>query len=366
MKKYIPVRLEAEIDIIEGSEELRKAVASIVKFPENKTPDMLFFSGIFVSSGENLNRAFFLPSELVKAFHTIDNKALDIEHDEMRIVGHIYSSAFVDHGGNKLDVAELKKVPEAQLNSMNLDIMIAGILYSSRFPELATEVKDKKWKLSMETYFQNFDVKIGNLILTQKEAEVLGLTADSILGRLARVFKKGQEIAKGSVARVLRELLFSGCGLVKQPANPRSLILEVATKRGAGMSKDEIIINLDDPDGSRARAADLQFNSPVDVAPGPGALEDRTQTSPGLCVSYKRRVIDATFEGPDSKILHEDWCALYERGCTSPSRGADNPTCLRNVIPDEAKRIVAHRLDEIDKKDNRSGLLKQLQEVLGA
>lgn len=345
--KYSPVILEAEIELFEGTDELKQEVASVVPFPENKTPDMLFFSGIFVSSGENLNKAFFMPSELVKSHNTINNKALDIEHDETQIVGHIYSSAFVDRHGKKLDIAFLQDMNQDELDKMDIDVMIAGIIYKSRFPELATEVKESKWKLSMETYFQDYDVKVGDLILSKKEAEAFGLASDDVLGRVARILKKGKELAKGELARVLRGLMFSGCGLVKNPANPRSVILETAKKKE--LEEGEIVVELE----PEKEEADIDV---VDV---------RTQTSPGICVSYKRRVIDATFEGPDTKILHEDWCTLYDTGCTSPSRGADHPDCIRNKVIEVTGNYTKHKLDDMKAKDKRGGLLAQLKDLLG-
>ena len=345
--KYDPVILEADIKLFEGTEELRQEVASVVPFPENKTPDMLFFSGIFVSSGENLNKAFFLPSELVKSHTTINNKALDIEHDETQIVGHIYSSVFVDRHGNKLDIAYLQDMNQDELDKMDIDVMIAGILYKSRFPELAEEVKDSKWKLSMETYFQDYDVKVGDLILSKKEAEAFGLASDDVLGRVTRVLKKGKEIAKGELARVLRGLMFSGCGLVKNPANPRSVILETAKKKE--LEGGEIVVELE----PEKEEADI---SVTDV---------RTQTSPGICVSYQKRVIDATFAGPDTKILHENWCTLYDIGCTSPSRGADHPECIRNMIIEVTGDYTKHKLADMKAGDKRGSLLAELKGLLG-
>ena len=345
--KYEPVTLEADIKLFEGTEELRQEVASVVPFPENKTPDMLFFSGIFVSSGENLNKAFFLPSELVKSHTTINNKALDIEHDETQIVGHIYSSVFVDRHGNKLDIAYLQDMNQDELDKMDIDVMIAGILYKSRFPELAEEVKDSKWKLSMETYFQDYDVKVGDLILSKKEAEAFGLASDDVLGRVTRVLKKGKEIAKGELARVLRGLMFSGCGLVKNPANPRSVILETAKKKE--LEGGEIVIEIE----PEKEEADI------------GVTDVRTQTSPGICVSYQKRVIDATFAGPDTKILHENWCTLYDVGCTSPSRGADHPECIRNMITEVTGEYTEHKLDDLKAIDKRGSLLAKLKSLLG-
>jgi len=362
--KFKPVTIEANIELLEGTDELRREVASVVNFPESKTPDILFFSGIFVSSGANLNDAFFMPTEMVASHRTIDNKALDIEHEETEIVGHIYSSAFVDRTGNKLNIEKLKKMNSAELDKMDLDVMIAGIVYKSRFPELAKEVKDNKWKLSMETYFSNYDVKIGNLILSRQEAEAMGLASDDVLGRIARILKKGKEVAKGQVTRVLRELLFSGCGLVKNPANPRSLILETAKKKGEEIMVVELEPNVEELHEKEREDAEAIVSSPTAVAPGPDAHDVRTQTSPGICINYKRRVIDATYEGPDTKVLHDDWCALYDTACTSPSRGADHPECIRQVIVSKTGEYTRHRLSDLKAMDKRGDLLAVLMEAL--
>lgn len=364
--KHSSVELVAEISFFEGTDDLKKEVASIVRFPENKTPDVLFFSGIFVSSGENLNKAYFMPSELLKAFNTISNKPLDLEHKEIEIVGHIYSAAFADKNGVKIETAQLQEMTSVQLEKTELDVVIAGIIYKNRFPELADEVKNSKWKLSMETYYSDFDVKVGNTILSRKEAEALGLDSATVLGRVARLLKHGEEIAKGSITRVLRGLIFSGCGLVQNPANPRSIILETASK------KDDLVVELEpiqdlakgDEDMKKEGADIRDSTSPADVSGGPDAYDVRTQTSVGICVSYKRRVIDATFAGPDTKVLHEDWCALYEQSCTSPSRGADNVKCLRNTVAKTARSCVEAEFRKLYKKDKRGDLLIRLKNLL--
>jgi hypothetical protein len=294
---------------------------------------------------------------MVKAHDTIDNKALDIEHEETQVVGHIYSSIFVDRAGEELSIESLKEMSTDELESKDIDVMIAGILYKSRFPELAQEVKDSKWKLSMETYFQDYDVKIGNLILSRQEAEALGLAFDSDIGRMARVLRSGVEIAKGEIVRVLRTLLFSGCGLVKNPANPRSVILETAKKKEP---EEELVIELE-PKIEKGQ----EFNSPVAVEGGPNAHDIRTQTSPGQCIDYKKRVIDATFEGPDTTVLHENWCMQYDTACTSESRSAVHPDCIRRQIIEATKDYTKHKLSDVAKRDERGSLLAKLKDLLG-
>jgi len=360
-----PVTLEASIELFEGSEDLKKEVASIVNFPDNKTPDVLFFSGIFVSSGENLNKAFFLPSELVNSHTTIDNKALDLEHEETTIIGHIYSSAFVDRSGNKLEMADLQKMSSEDLEKTDIDVMIAGILYKSRFPELADEVKDNKWKLSMEAYYSDYDIKVGNTILSRKEAEAIGIASEDKLGRVAKILKNGVEVAKGEVARVLRGILFSGCGLVKNPANPRSLILETAKKHKEFVNDDgEIVIELDpiEPDvddQDPKKEVSQTFTSPAADPGGADVIDVRQQSSPGICVSYRRRV-----EGKNGEIVHEDWCTLYERPCTSPSRGADHPECLRNTVSAEVKACLNEYLADRENKIKRKILVETINKYL--
>jgi len=357
--KFEPVRIEADIEIVEETNELKEIAASIVSFPEHKTPDLLFFSGIFVSSGENLNHAYFMPSELVKAAPTIDHKALDIEHQEDQIVGHIYDSKFVDKAGNLLDLGETANMNSNELDKMDIDVMIAGILYKSRFPELAKEITEGKWKLSMETYFQDYDVKIGEVIMSRKEAESLGF-ANEIIGRLAKILKKGKEVAEGEVSRVLRDLLFSGCGVVKHPANPRSIILETAKKQKNKNEGAEVIIDLDKLDNIKSEGNTKAGEEESDIN-----VEDvRAQTSVGICVSFKKRVIDATYEGPDVKIIHENWCTLYDKACTSSSRDVTDPNCLKRQAESQAKNYVESKLKELKSKDKRSALLLELESVL--
>ena len=347
-----PITLEAEIKIIEGTEELMKEAAAVIEFPANKTPDVLFFSGCFVSSGGNLNHAYFMPSELVKAFDTIVNKPLDIEHAEDVIVGHIFSSAFVDSVGKKLELGELASIDGDTLDRMDLDILIGGIIYKSRFPELAEEVKDGVWKLSMETYFQDYDIKVGDLILSKQEAESMGLTASEVLGKIAKIIKKGIQLASGEVDRVLRGLMFSGCGLVKQPANPKSLIFETAKKH----EKDGVIVvELDEEDEVVSTKTEKSDINTIDI---------RRQTSVGICVSYKKYVYASEPVGPDTEILHENWCTLFETGCTSFGHDATDPNCLRNKAENTARTYAQSKLRKAENNDNRGRLLDELKQVL--
>lgn len=262
-----PIKIQASINVVKETEQLRQEVAAIVDLPE-KMPDLLFFSGVMVSSGQNLNDAYFLPSELVKAHKTFTNKPLDVEHGEEDIVGHIYSSDFFDHDGNKLDINELLEMEESTLNEMNIDVVIGGVVYKNRFPDLAREIASNKWKLSMETYYQDYKIKVGGIIMTKDEAESLGLASEKVVGKKVKILKDKTEVAAGEVARVLLDLLFSGCGIVKKPANPRSLILEVAkdvTLLDGDNNIEVIFDGEEDTSLSEAANSDVDSETPGNV-----------------------------------------------------------------------------------------------------
>lgn len=365
--------LEAEMKLEKATKELHEAASAVIELPKEgkKQPDLQYFSAIFVSSGENLNHAYFMGSELVGAEGTIVNKALDIEHKEEEIIGHIYDRAFMTKKGEPLDIQELASKEKASLDGMEIHVAIAGIIYKNRFPDLAKEVSDNKWKVSMECYYQDYDIKVGDLILDRNEAEALGLaTADeSIIGKIAKVVKHGVEVAKGEVARVLRGVCFSGCGIVKNPANPPSVILETASRKG----NDEVIV-LDYDKYDKSKSKEAKDNNVTSKTIDADDLEisenkedsfmDEKDCHVGICVSYKKEVHDSTFKGPGTKVLHKDWCALYERGCTSFSRDTTDPDCLRNQVKTMAQASIEEFFRKRAKKDRRKSLADKLVAAL--
>ena len=364
--------LEADIRLEKETEDLQKAVAAVIELPRNedKQPDLQYFSAIFVSAGTNLNGAHFLPSELVKAEDTIISKALDVEHKEEDIVGHIYDRAFIDDDNQKLNVVELSSKEDASLDSENNDmhIVIAGVVYKNRFPNLAKEVSNGEWKVSMECYYAGYDVKIGNLVLTQREAEVMGLAFnDSLFGKLAKVVKKGKEIAEGTLERVLRGIVFSGCGVVKNPANPPSVILETASEKGSKIPKEVIVLDYDLLEkANKLTSNKVEGDTSVITDPSEETEEAELQykDTTGICVNYKRRVFAQEPQGPDTEVVNTDWCTLYEKGCTSFSRDTTDPDCLRNQAREAAKAYAKTLINERKESDRRAELTKVLNDVL--
>jgi len=368
--------LEANIELEKETEERKKAVAAAITLPrlEDKQPDLLYFSAVFVSAGTNLNYAHFQPSELIKAEDTIVSKALDVEHKEEDIIGHIYDRAFIDGDGNKLDIEELANKEDAAANkdNVNLHVVIAGVIYKNRFPNIAKEVSGGKWKVSMECYFSDYDVKVGNVIMTKREAETLGLASedDSIFGKLAKIIKNKKEVAEGKIERVLRNIVFSGCGIVKKPANPPSVILETAADKERNIDpKEVIILDYDKLEKEKAEknnvtSDNIEGDSSVITEDSDEANLEHDDTV-GICVAYKRRVMAEEPQGPDTQVLHEDWCSLYDQACTSYSRDTTDPNCLRVIARKKEVTAYAKKLIKIrEQSDRRLELTEKLEQAL--
>ena len=359
-KKYY---LEADITLEKETAALKAQASKVIDLPaeKDKQPDLLYFSAVFVSTGENLNHAYFLGSELVAAEDTIINKALDVEHSEDEIIGHIYERAYMDKEGKPLDLKELASLETASQDGKEMHIAIAGIVYKNRFPNVAQEVANNQWKVSMECYYKDYDVKVGDLVLDRNEAEALGLASqdDSVVGKLAKVIKNGKEIAEGAITRVLRGICFSGCGIVKNPANPPSVIMETANEKEKEMASDDpIILDYDElkSDENNLTSDKLGEATKNTEEAKDGELDD----SVGICVSYKRRLQDKHGE-----TVANDWCTLYEASCTSFSRDTTDPDCLRNQ---ELRKSVAKAVEEAlqlkASSDKREQLLSGLKAAL--
>ncbi|MBV5346637.1 hypothetical protein JZU46_00170 [bacterium] len=366
-KFYITATLKS----VEETTALRKEVASVLDLPtsEERQPDLAYFTSRFVSTGTNLNGAHFLPSELVKAGSTVPGKAVDIEHEEEKIIGHIYKHAFTDINGNYLDNQTLASIKVSDLNKQGLHIEIASVVYKTRFPEIVEEIQSGEWAVSMEAYYQNFDLLVGNTILTLDEAALMGFNvgkADDLVGKHAKIVKAGQVVDEGKVARVLRDICFSGVGIVKNPANPPSIIFESVAS--VEESIQDIILNsdilLEDNNVTYSSIESNKENSDI-------------RSSTGICVSYYRELkLENTIKTQDSDVIKKEWCSKYDTKCPIFGEAAD-PQCLRFVSGDmiyvsdkgmysvaDIKEVVSNTINNLQKNKDLLDLLERVDKLL--
>lgn len=372
--KDYKIEIVADIELQDETANLKKAAASVIEFPDDKQIDLQYFTAIYVSTGTNLNYAHFMASEIVKAKDTIVSKALDIEHEEDKIIGHIYDYAFIKKDGAEVSFKELSSMETAELDRTEMHVVMAGIIYKNRFPEIAKEVREGSWKVSMECYFEDFDIRVGDLILDRRDAEALGFSSeegseegDEALGKNAKVIKDGKEVADGEITRVLRGICFSGCGIVKNPANPPSVILEVAG-RDEELNDDGFVLDISRnyvPDVNNVTSPKIEGTKEVNNDLDTEDAELQYSDTVGICVSFKREVYAEAVKGVDTDVLHENWCSLYDEPCTAFGADATDINCLTNKKAiSVANAYINKLLGEKEVSDRRSALVDDLSKSL--
>jgi len=192
---------------------------------ENKDQlDLYYLESVLVSCGWNKNDDVFLAKATWDARDTPEDKQFNYMHDEDDIIGHITGSYVLGKDGKA--VANDGEMPE------DFDIITQAVLYNSwtkeenreRMEKIISEIEDGKWYVSMECLFAGFDYALGN---ENGVAKILARDEESsFLTKHLRAYGGTGEYEGYKIGRALKNIAFSGKGLVSKPANPRSVILK--------------------------------------------------------------------------------------------------------------------------------------------
>ena len=186
--------------------------------------DLYYLESVLVSCGWNKNDDVFMPQATWAARNTPEDKQFNFMHDESDIIGHITGSYVLSKDGKA--VSDDSPMPE------DFDIITQAVLYNSwtksenkeRMEQIIAEIEEGKWYVSMECLFAGFDYALSNEDGARK---VLARDEDSsFLTKHLRVYGGTGEYEGYKVGRALKNISFSGKGLVSKPANPRSVILK--------------------------------------------------------------------------------------------------------------------------------------------
>ena len=205
-----------------SEEEIQKTLAGYGHSNPDQV-DLYYINTVLVSTGWNKNDDVFAAEEAWAARDTPVDKQFNYMHDESDIIGHITGSTVIDENGTKIETEE---PPE------KFDIITSAVLYKSwsdpelseRMSQLVSEIEDGKWAVSMECLFSDFDYSV---VSPNGDTKVVARNDESaFLTKHLRVYGGKGEYEGYKVGRLLRNIAFSGKGLVNQPANPRSIILQ--------------------------------------------------------------------------------------------------------------------------------------------
>jgi hypothetical protein len=244
----------AEIDSKPNKERVL-ALAKIeekLKAVSNLQEDLFYMKDLMVSTGMNLNDDFFTNEEMLQARYTAKDKQFNIEHS-CEIIGHITDQYLMDaDGGLVPDVAT-----EDHLNKQ-LHLISSSVIYKywsdpdkqARINEIIDEIINKKdsWFVSMECLFPDFSYCMWN---NKNEIKFVDRSeATSFLTKYLRAYGGTGVYGNYRIGRVFKNFYFSGKGLVRNPGNPNSIILN-------NFSKANINIELKDIDLEKQKMDEL-------------------------------------------------------------------------------------------------------------
>lgn len=222
LEKVIASKLTASCVFSLKSKKRNKVLASI----NLDQPDLFYIDeSILVSSTWNFNDDVFTKEEIWESRNTPVDKQLNYMHDDAFIIGHITASKVLDFSGNVVaDDSKIEDVPD------DIEIAIASVIYrrlsnaerQEVVDKLLEEIPEDKWAVSMEAIFTDFDYAVVAPDGTQKV--VSRNDESSFLTKYLRCYG-GTGVYDGyKVGRLLKNLVFSGVGIVDNPANERSTI----------------------------------------------------------------------------------------------------------------------------------------------
>ena len=215
-----PILLDEKQDLAQAFDNLSISTAAM----DDK--DIYHVYSILVTTSWNKNDDVFDKAEVWAAQNTPKYKPANLEHDERQIVGGIVDNWSVDKNMKVID----KHIQSDSLPDY-YHILVASVIYrqwqdpayQTRAENLIKEIEAGNKFVSMECLFAGFDYAVIDKTGSQKL--VTRSDDSSFLTKHLRAYGGTGEYEGYKVGRALRDISFSGKGLVSNPANPRSIIL---------------------------------------------------------------------------------------------------------------------------------------------
>lgn len=293
-------------------ENLNKLCAS-----ERKSFDLYYLNALLFSSLWNDNDELFLPSETWYARNTVTDKPFNFEHECDDIIGHTTSSFTIDGDSNKItDDIKVDELPSL------IHVISQAVLYKcwskadkqERMDKILQEIPDGKWFVSVECLFPDFDYA-----LKDKDGQYKIIARNqktSFLTKYLRLFN-GTGVYDGCrIARVPRNFIISGKGLVKRPANKNSIIF--ANKIDYKKFNNKIVLNTNN---EIAKASVYINTENTEVNKMDNALEQKYQ------------------------VEIKEWAEKYNKLQASIAEDAASKT---KAVLDESKKVLEAKEQEIN------------------
>ena len=226
---FVNIINNTEKNEIELASKAAKAANLDSTFATNEGQfDLHYVNTILVTTGWNKNDDVFDRNETWVARNTPEDKPFNYEHDPSDVIGHITGNAVINDNGEVVSVAsDSDSLPE------KFHILTSGVLYKhlnsrdpdveQRMAEIVEGITRGEWFVSMEALFTEFDYAV--ITPDGKHKTVARNEESAFLTKHLRSYGGTGEYEQYKVGRLLRNITFSGKGLVRRPANPESIFV---------------------------------------------------------------------------------------------------------------------------------------------
>ena len=281
---------------------------------ENKNQlDLYYLKSILVSTGWNKNDDVFDRAEVWVARKTPEDKPFNYEHDQSQIIGHITACQAINADGNILaEDISIDELPN------KFHITTSAVLYKfwedpskqENINKIIEEIAQGKWFVSMEALFSNFDYAV----IDGEQSKVIARNEQtSFLSKHLRAYGGNGTYNNFKIGRLLRNITFSGKGLVRKPANPESVIFKEteAFKSNSGYVLSEIVQSKEINTMNENEIAEMQKqieNLNVSLAEANKSIEVHA-TEAGM---WQKEKDDMAQKMAESTKMYEELKATYE------------------------------------------------------
>ena len=212
-----------ESNISEGFESIRARIVANLGLTGSE--DLFFVNSVLVSTNWNKNDDVFSKEPSWAARKTPIHKPTNIEHDEKAAVGHMVDTWVVNKDGELVaDDSTIDDLPDL------FHICNSSVIYRAwqdeelkqRAEDLIVSIEAGEMFVSMECLFAGFDYAVvdpdhNSFIVPRNEST-------AFLTKHLKSYGGEGEFNGNRVGRLLKNIVFSGKGFVKKPANPNSII----------------------------------------------------------------------------------------------------------------------------------------------
>ena len=319
-----------------------------------KQLDLYYIKAVLVSTGWNKNDDVFTPQATWAARSTPEDKQFNLMHNENDIIGHITGSYVINRDGDKVEADEAPS---------EFDIITEAVLYNSwtdpenrqRMNQIIAEIEEGKWFVSMECLFAGFDYSVYDE--EKGTASILERNEGSaFLTKHLRAYGGTGEYEGKKVGRSLRDISFSGKGLVAKPANPRSVILDAS--RASSISSD--LLTLGGSDMSDTSVIEQQL----------AEVRSELASAKEECVTLQASLDEATSKEHTEAVakLESDIAAQAEAVKTLEESVAEKDATITELQETIAKseEDMKEKMEELRKMKKKEAVMKRKASLVEA